>query len=226
MGSTSSRARSIRTSFATMWWWASHSVTRPGGVASSCWTTSARSVTTRSPTGADAGSSDSTSFATRLTESANRDTISSRSSSGVVKGGANSVWSPANPSRVGWVDSTISPASNAARSIRPATPSSGGRNDSPSRGSTYSTPSRKPWPRTSRTIGMPFRAPVSWSRSDGPRSRTRSISRSDFSASSTASPTAHDSGAPSQVCPSVNRREPLATASYTRPWHSTAPMAA
>ena len=41
----------------------------------------------------------------------------------------------------------------------------------------------------------------------------------------TASPTAQESGAPSQVWPSVNRLDPRAIASYTCSWHRTAPMA-
>src|SRR2546428_175613 len=49
-------------------------------------------------------SSLSTEPATARTVLANRTTISPRSSSGVVKGGAKSVWSPANPSRVGIVE--------------------------------------------------------------------------------------------------------------------------
>src|SRR5439155_12457178 len=47
------------------------------------------------PEAAGAASSPSTSAATSRTASANRDTISARSSSGVVNGGANRVWSPA-----------------------------------------------------------------------------------------------------------------------------------
>jgi hypothetical protein len=58
------------------------------------------------------------------------------------KGGAKRVWSPAKPSLVGWVERVISSRSNAAWSTRPATRRSTGRNDVPSRGSTYSTPSR------------------------------------------------------------------------------------
>ena len=68
-------------------------------------------------------------------------------------------------------------------------------------------------------------AAASSSRSRDPRSRTRSIRPSFFNAATTASPTAHDSGAPSQVWPSVNFREPFAIASYTWSRHRTAPMA-
>src|SRR6266540_3220879 len=49
--------------------------------------------------------------------------------------------------------------------MRRAAASSGGRNDSPSRGSTYSTPSRNPAPLTSRTISQSSSAAASWSRS-------------------------------------------------------------
>ena len=60
-----------------------------------------------------------------------------------VNGGANSVWSPAYPSRVGWVESDDQPAleRGVRRSAR-RPGARGGRNDSPSRGSTYDTPSR------------------------------------------------------------------------------------
>ena len=46
----------------------------------------------------------SSSFATCRTEAAKRSTISASSASVLVNGGANSVWSPANPSRVGIVE--------------------------------------------------------------------------------------------------------------------------
>src|SRR6266545_7775950 len=60
-----------------------------------------------------ADSSRSTASTTCRTVSANRETISDSSSSVVVKGGANNVWSPAYPSRVGWGDRTITPRSKA-----------------------------------------------------------------------------------------------------------------
>src|SRR4029453_15932062 len=142
--------------------------------------------------------SGSTSCATRCTASANRETISASSSSVVVNGGANRVWSPAKPSRVGWVESVISPRSNAAWSTRPATRSSLGRND-PSRGSANETPSRYPCPRTSCTIPTSASAASSSSRSRSPRSSTWGGRKSTRLNSRTATPTAHGSGGPSQV---------------------------
>src|SRR6202035_4625547 len=81
----------------------------------------------------------SSSFATFLTAAAKRSTISASSASVLVNGGANRVWSPANPSRVGIVEYVIKPCSKATSSTLPAVLSSGARNDLPSRGSTYST---------------------------------------------------------------------------------------
>src|SRR4029077_16705752 len=86
-----------------------------------------------------ASSSRSTCAAISRTDSAKRRTISARSSSLVVNGGAKRLWSPAIPSRVGCVERMTRPRSSATSSRRAATRSSGGRNDSPSRGSTYST---------------------------------------------------------------------------------------
>src|SRR5437870_3484151 len=153
---------------------------------------------------------------TRSTSSmvaAKRSTISVSSSSELTYAGAMSVWSPANPSACGWVDVTRSPCSSAVSSTRAAASSSTGRKDSPSRGSTSSTPSKNPRPRTSRTIWEPSSAASSSSRSLGPRSRTRSTRPRSTRRSTTAKPTAEDTGAPSQVCPRSNPREPRSIAS-------------
>src|ERR1700674_2149402 len=155
----------------------------------------------------------SSSLATLRTDAPKRSTISPSSASVLVKGGANSVWSPANPSRVGIVEYVMSPFSKATSSTVPAARSSGGRKDLPSRGSTYSTPSRKPRPRTSCTIETPLRDSASCSRRRGPRSRTRAIRPSFLRTSMTLRPTAQDRGAPSHVWPRVNFLDPLAIAS-------------
>src|SRR5918999_1690317 len=157
---------------------------------------------------------------------AKRRTISASSSSVLINGGASTTWSPVYPSGVECVESTSRPRSIAVRSTRAPTSSSSGRNDSPSRGSTSSTPSRNPRPRTSRTISRPCNADASWSRRPGPRSRTRSTSSRSTRRSRTARPTAQGSGAPSQVWPRSNSREPWARASWTCCRHSTAPSGA
>src|ERR1700686_937302 len=74
-----------------------------------------------------ASSLDSSSEATLRTEAEKRSTISASSASGLVKGGANKVWSPANPSRVGMVEYVMRPFSKSTSSTVPAVRSSGGR---------------------------------------------------------------------------------------------------
>ena len=102
-----------------------------------------------------------------------------------------------------WVDVTSSPCSMAVWSTRDAAFSSSGRNEAPSLGSTSSTPSRKPRPRTSRTISEAASADARSSRKPGPRSRTRSTRPRSTSRSRTARPTAEERGRRPRCVPQV-----------------------
>src|SRR3989441_7293977 len=92
---------------------------------------------------------------------AKRSIIWASSSSVLVNAGASRTSSPAKPSSVECVDVTSRPSSNAVSSTSEAASNSWGRKDFPSRGSTSSTPRRKPRPRTAPTIVEPPSAAAS-----------------------------------------------------------------
>ena len=156
---------------------------------------------------------------------ANRETISLSSSSVVVKGGAKRVWSPAISVARRLRRQDDSPRSQRRSSMRRRDAELGGGTSRPSRGSTYSTPSRKPWPRTSRTIGIPSSASASYPAARCPARATRSTAL----AAQHIEHREPDGAGERRPVPRVAQREParpLAIASYTWSAHSTAPIAA